>query len=167
MSEVFRTAASSTGDGGTRSILISFLAILIPLFFGWIQYLKNYILTNIFETILLLIWWMRLYETGKKAPWRVILRKTGSRWYNTLGSFRRIWLIRMLSGRVSRPPLIWQRPDIEAKAHFVMVVVYVHSWISSQCILYIFIPSTDWNYFPCIVYLIGFVKTLAIEISLS
>ena len=66
LSEVFRTAASSTGDGGTRSILISFLAILIPLFFEWIQYLKNCILTNIFETTLLLIWWMRLYETGKK-----------------------------------------------------------------------------------------------------
>ena len=66
MSEVFRTAASSTGDGGTRSILISFLAISIPLSIGWIQYFGNYILTNIFETILLLIWWMRLYETGKK-----------------------------------------------------------------------------------------------------
>ena len=66
LSEVFRTAASSTGDGGTRSILISFLAISIPLSIGWIQYFGNYILTNIFETILLLIWWMRLYETGKK-----------------------------------------------------------------------------------------------------
>ena len=118
------------------------------------KYFWNYIIINLVDAFI----WNR-----KKAPWRVILRKTGSRWYNTLGSFRRIWLIRMLSGRVSRPPLIWQRPDIEAKAHFVMVVVYVHSWISSQCILYIFIPSTDWNYFPCIVYLIGFVKTLAIK----
>ena len=88
LSEVFRTAASSIGDSDTRSILISFLAISIPLSIGWIQYFGNYILTNIFETILLLIWWMRLYETGKIAPWRVILRKTGSRWYNTLGSFR-------------------------------------------------------------------------------
>ena len=68
LSEVFRTAASSIGDGSTRSILISFLAISIPLSIGWIQYLGNYILTNIFETILLLIWSMRLYETGKKAP---------------------------------------------------------------------------------------------------
>ena len=122
------------------------------------KYFWNYIIINLVDAFI----WNR-----KTAPWRVILRKTGSRWYNTLGSFRRIWLIRMLSGRVSRPPLIWQRPDIEAKAHSVMVVVYVHSWISSQCILYIFIPSTDWNYFPCIVYLTGFVKTLAIEISLS
>ena len=65
-SEDFRTAASSIGDGGTRSILISFLAISIPLSIGWIQCLGNYILTNILETILLLIWWMRLYETGKK-----------------------------------------------------------------------------------------------------
>ena len=65
-SEVFRTAASSIGDSDTRSILISFLAISIPLSIGWIQYFGNYILTNIFETILLLIWWMRLYETGKK-----------------------------------------------------------------------------------------------------
>ena len=48
LSEVFRKAASSTENGGTRSMLISFLAIFIPLFFRWIQYLKNYILTNIF-----------------------------------------------------------------------------------------------------------------------
>ena len=98
LSEVFRTAASSIGDGDTRSILISFLAISIPLSIGWIKFLGDYILTNIFETILLLISWMRAFIWNrKKAPRRVILRKTGSRWYNTLGRFPRIWLIRMLS----------------------------------------------------------------------
>ena len=61
LSEAFRTFASSIGDGGTRSILISFLAISIALSIGCIQYLGNYILTNIFETILLLISWMRAF----------------------------------------------------------------------------------------------------------
>ena len=52
------------------------------------KYFWKYIIINLVDAFI----WNR-----KKAPWRVILRKTGSQWYNTLASFPRIWLIRVLS----------------------------------------------------------------------